>query len=202
MFTWPSVVGALPSLLAFRLAACRARYTSRQFCVRDGSITNSDVEQFAWFVDHCEKASWVPTGPAGLCEHKYSDNSPTVGWDNRKASSANSTAPSDFIQLAAMVSHAQQRAPGETTHTSGEGNRMADFASRSWAHGSLPKYAPRLPWSASPSYGGPRAPTAARGQGLAALDYVYVQSWPRSLALRHPNPPAAPGTPRAALGLC
>jgi len=104
-------------------------------CVREGSITNSDVEQFAWFVDHCEKAIWVPTGPACLCEHKYSDNSPTVGWDNRKASSANSTAPSDFIQLAAMVSHAERRAPGETTHTSGESNRMADFASRSYEEG-------------------------------------------------------------------
>jgi len=80
-------------------------------CVREGSITNSDVEQFAWFVDHCEKGSWVPTGPACLCEHKYSDNSPTAGWDNRKASSANSTAPSDFIQFAAMISHAERRAP-------------------------------------------------------------------------------------------
>jgi hypothetical protein len=103
--------------------------------VRDGGITNSDVEMFAWFVDHCEKDAWVPTRVTALCAYNFSDNSPTVGWDTRKASSANSTAPADFIQLGAMIAHAQQRAPGETTHTSGEGNRMADFASRSYEEG-------------------------------------------------------------------
>jgi hypothetical protein len=102
--------------------------------VRLGTISNSDVESFAWFVANFALDEWLPS-TAGVCCYYGSDNSPTVGWATKQASKATSPAPQQFIYATAIVNKWNRRAPADTEHWAGSSNLMADFASRSFDMG-------------------------------------------------------------------
>ena len=101
-------------------------------------ITNSDLEFAAYLIQNWETEVWFPNGPVGLVTWDGSDNSPTVGWENRKASRSLSRFPERGLQLDAMRSLHTRRGPGHLDHVAGKSNTMADFASRSYEEGFPP----------------------------------------------------------------
>jgi hypothetical protein len=101
---------------------------------RNGSISNSDGEAAAVFVQELSLESWVGD-TRGISTHIGSDNSPTVGWNNRMASRAVHNAPEVLLRWQALRQRYTRRGPTDVEHIAGVTNRLGDFPSRSFEEG-------------------------------------------------------------------
>jgi hypothetical protein len=109
-------------------------HIAHQVRLRDGSVSNSDGEAAAVFVSELSLEHW--TGDTvGVSTHIGSDNSPTVGWNNRMASRACHKAPERFLRWQALRQRWTRRGPCDVEHIPGNTNRLGDFPSRSFEQG-------------------------------------------------------------------
>jgi hypothetical protein len=110
-------------------------YIEQQARLHDGSISNSDGEAAAVFVSELSLEHWTGDNTAGVSTHLGSDNSPTVGWNNRMASRATHKAPERFLRWQALRQRWTRRGPCDVEHIPGHTNRLGDFPSRSFEQG-------------------------------------------------------------------
>jgi len=99
-----------------------------------GTVSNSDGEAAAYFagellLDHLIEDT------AGVSTHLGSDNSPTVGWNQRGASRASHQAPERLLRWQAMRQRWTRRGPQDCDHVAGKDNRLGDFPSRWYEEG-------------------------------------------------------------------
>ena len=97
------------------------------------SISNSDGEAAAVFVGELLLSSILDDNIAGLSTHLGSDNSATVGWNQRMASRASHRAPDQFLCWQALRARYTRRGPANVDHVvAGVTNEFGDFPSRSY----------------------------------------------------------------------
>ena len=78
---------------------------------------------------------WTGCDTRGIATHVGSDNSPTVGWNNRGASRASHKAPETMIWWQALRQRFTRRGPTDVEHIPGKTNLLGDFPSRSFEEG-------------------------------------------------------------------
>ena len=106
--------------------------------VIDGRLTMVDCEFVGYFISNCHLYDvLVMDGAetAGMHSHTFSDNSPTVGISERQASRAKSPTPARILRWNAIRQRYLRLGPQGVSHWPGDLNDMADFPSRSYAHG-------------------------------------------------------------------
>lgn len=72
---------------------------------------------------------------AGVSSHLGSDNSPTVGQQQRKASRATHKHAKSMLRWQALRQRWTRRGPSDCDHVSGKDNRLGDIPSRSYEEG-------------------------------------------------------------------
>jgi hypothetical protein len=97
-----------------------------------GRVSNSDGEAAAVFIQELSLEAWTDGDTRGVSTHIGSDNSPTVGWNNRMASRASHTAPETMILWQALRQRFTRRGPTDVEHIPGKTNELGDFPSRSF----------------------------------------------------------------------
>jgi hypothetical protein len=102
---------------------------------KHGTISNSDGEAAAVFLQELSLEHWTGCDTRGISTHWGSDNSPTVGWNNRGASRASHRAPETMIWWQALRQRFTRRGPTDVEHVPGKSNRLGDFPSRSFEEG-------------------------------------------------------------------
>jgi hypothetical protein len=106
----------------------------RQTRLKQGSVSNSDGEAAAVFVQELSMEAW--TGDSrGVSTHVGSDNSPTVGWNQRGASRGTHKAPETLLMWQALRQRYTRRGPADVDHVEGKTNLLGDFPSRSFEEG-------------------------------------------------------------------
>jgi hypothetical protein len=107
---------------------------AHQTRLKQGSVSNSDGEAAAVFVQELSMEAW--TGDTrGVSTHVGSDNSPTVGWNQRMASRASHRAPETLLLWQALRQRYTRRGPADVDHVEGKTNLLGDFPSRSFEEG-------------------------------------------------------------------
>ena len=96
------------------------------------SISNSDGEAAAVFVGELLLSHVLGDNIAGISTHLGSDNSATVGWNQRMASRAMHRAPDRFLRWQALRARYTRRGPADVDHVAGITNEFGDFPSRSY----------------------------------------------------------------------
>ena len=100
--------------------------------VQEGRLTMVDCEYAAYFIQECLLDFLLLGEVAGMFSFVWSDNSPTVGIVQRQASRAQSPMPQMTLLWLALRQRLTRRGPQDIEHWFGEGNKMADFPSRSF----------------------------------------------------------------------
>jgi len=96
------------------------------------SISNSDGEAGAVFVGELILSHLLADDIAGISTHLGSDNSATVGWNQRMASRATHRAPDHFLRWQALRARYTRRGPADVDHVAGVTNEFSDFPSCSY----------------------------------------------------------------------
>lgn len=173
--------------------------------VATGALSMVDCEFAAYFMsaillEQIAHAHQVPL--PGLNVHSFSDNSPTVHIVRRQAARAKSPMPARALRWLALRQRHHRTGPYTLQHWPGEGNTMADFASRSYEQGFDPSadaqfltsFASRYPLPPQlGSWHSARAPTAAASAAFCLLRRI------RDTEPRAPTLSGGPGVrlPRA-----
>lgn len=114
---------------------------AREVRKMNGSVSNSDVEAAGVFIGECMLDDLLGDDTAGVSSHLCSDNSPTVGWNQRGASRATHKCPERLLRWKALRQRWTRRGPQDVDHVSGDKNGMGDIPSRSFDNdGQTPQF--------------------------------------------------------------
>ena len=105
---------------------------AREIRKQNGSVSNSDAEAAAVFIGECILDDELAGDTAGVSSHLGSDNSPTVGWNQRGASRASHKCPERLLRWKALRQRWTRRGPQDVDHIAGDDNDLGDVPSRSY----------------------------------------------------------------------
>jgi len=101
----------------------------------NGPVNNNDGEAGAVVMAEWMLEDLLGCDTAGVSTHLHSDNSSTVGWNNRMATRATHKAPERFLRWQALRQRWTRRGPADVTHVAGVDNDLGDDPSRSYDPG-------------------------------------------------------------------